>query len=1715
MRPLLSKGDIIQVNSTKYRVEECIGLGNQAAVYRCVEPGNTRKACCVKEFIPTWVERRSRSTQSDYKPIIIPRDRRDEWLRLKDSVKHSETLVREFADESIQAHYLTEESDFERMTFKMPQVASSCQKLSDLWEIWKIHPPTEKGDNSELPRIKKSAEIVLSLAKAMKNLHSHQFIHGDLTPTNVFFSDEHTVAFPIDFACCSKIGYPSEDFTFHSPGYSHPLRKDASVHIDLYSLAALFIAMGTGGYCMANSKTLKVKDLTIFENIHDSVSRIAIPNGVKAKFEVIVANAAEASNTPYTSATQLVDDLELLLEIIDRRGMHPEVLFDASETEFKEQCYNENGIFHYELQEDLVTEAVDIDSKTPVDILAQNTILLGGGGSGKTTKIRTLWKQCLSDWKKDRKNNPIPVYVPLNTFDSKKSNWDFFIRDYITEVYFPDLSENVKDRRADLLGLFNSTGVILFLDGINEAVDPSMLNAEIAKLAAIKNVTVIITSRNDWGDDETKKLFSTAELIPLNDDLILRKLQENNLGSPSARLLETLRRPMFLALYLRIKITDSAVETAGQILLAHHKHLFDAYKTGHHGEDMEALFLLLIHEMFPQVATSINGMRFNLDIITIAVESIPLSKNHRPKLLVLGIDEYQMQSGKSAEGVPTNILVELGKMSLASKLIEKLKDCGLIRAAVNKDEYIFSHQYYLEFYQAYDVYLQMQAYSKGSQLPKALSAGILPDTVTRFLGDIFAEYRWERETKPPSAIEKWLRENTLGKKDEAAQIVIRNLIETMKVARNGHISADYGGLDLSLVNFKNCNLTGSKFNKAVLPDAAFQRIGHYKTADQVAFVPGKSWILSSSCREKEIYIWNYRLGILVDRIHCEENVLGFDVSEDGSYVAAKEQSNGNYLAEVFDLVNRKRMRRIPFSWPDFFTVETLDERISESNTTLCDLRTQRDSLLDEDEMLQKAQTAVLTFLRMKPIYESLQQLESTDAQEKYRADYSQELQHFHEAQQYLVRQFPSGRIDRQQLAIRRSEIKIHFEGILDRIEYHKQQLDKLLTLKSSRTSQRYWDAVIRFGKSNKLICSFGPNGTDEICIWDIIDTDDAQPSNKLPIRIAYKNPDCMTRKCVLSYDRKDLFCLSEDGQLVAVNLESGRFQKFGTLLIENDLGFALTRNADGLLFVNGQDTLCFFDLQQKTITPLCEMVISLPVATKDYLVWAQGSFLFGWDVSNKQQEQYSVWGIACLCADSAGEKVAFATADGRIRIGDLDEKRISIDFSCGLGELYSSPDPNLIDLSGLFQETKAVSWNASGLIRQRYRDQACCLSGNIGHIISFPRSYFNTFDGSHTISAEIRDCANAVIETGSSGQRYICASEKIAVRDIETGALVAEAPWTPVCIAKGKDGEEFFRERSGIRWAKYLPDHKKIVIGMNLALVRIWNVDRQMWTEIGNWDTQIQKITELPDVKDAKDIGRKAWQLSSSCTVMGNHIITGTVDGHILFWNLDGELIKDVPAHDTMPDTVFEIPMSSLFLSAENGTMCIWDYKSAQMVDSGKAPRYVTEQNIIGICDCASWQLEQHSIDYHEIDGTNLVIIAERYDEIILIGCGYREASQANMGLLSVHTKMHAISCDYKKVAFVLGSSIEVYSLETCQLISEIDLPEPHLFNITDVCFSPNGDSLAIVYSDARILIFDLEHNVSRLWDVVSASNILHCDFTDAIMSEKTRTLLQQNGASF
>ena len=1471
---------------------------------------------------------------------------------------------------------------------------------------WVKHPPAGAGDHADLPRAKEAVKIIDSLIQTLIVFHEEVgAIHRDLTPSNIFWArnmDGSGDAFPIDFSCSVRIGADKVILASRSPGYSRPGSdgKDTSVQVDLYSLAALLLVLVTGKKCVTY-RGWGVADLTKKVSITEPVLQKKLPHGVKSKLINIVSRAASTHGaTPYGSVREMCEDIKVLLEIIDRKGMHPEVLFDASEKEYKKQCQGKHGLFRYKIDPDLLVGAVSSVTKKPVDLWAQNTVLTGGGGAGKTTAVGECWKKALDLWKRAPKAAPIPVFVPLNTFngsgapDLVKEDADRiadpegmlrggekYILRYISSHYFPDLVKEDANRIADLEGMLKGgEKYILFLDGINEAVGADALKTEVKALSSIDNVTVLITSRNDLGDGWAliKKRFITAQLEPLADDRIRAKLEKKGLMPPSRRLLETLRRPMFLAMYLRLKITDREVETPGQILCAHHEYLKGSFREGCHENGWESAVDLVMDGILPELATAVDRMVFDRQDVFSCVDAHSSDPQFRDARTFL------QKEGK-----------ELDKF-----VLEALFDRGAIREE-GQESFAFVHQALLEFYQAFDVYGQMRRYRQGDQLPIALCKTLLPETVLRFLGDLWGEHDHASKKDPfgeASPVEDWLKCHARGRRDDRTRVAVRNLVETMKLSRRGRISADYSELDLSWVSFHDCDLAGSKFDDAVLSDTTFRQTGHYRSADRLAFVHGRPWILTGAHNEKEIYIWDHEQGTYVDKMICEASVVGFDVSDDGKYVAVKEHSD---IVEVFSLEDRVRVRKIILGW-------------------------------------------------IGPLLWNML-----------------------------------------------------LEGLME--EYAPEGFDR----ERPHTMQTYERGVVRFDSTGqKLICSFGPGGTDEVSIWDALNDDDPDPIARFPIWDKYPDGHHVTKECVLSFDRRSLLCISDDGQIAKVMLEKGKVKKCGSVPPCYASGVTLARDSKTMYFLDSEDTLCSADLGSGAVKKLCEAVGHLPVAAKDHLVWAQGSFLTGWDLSREQKEEYGVWHIERLTVDETGNKIAVAFSDGRIMIGDLTDKRFTSGFICGNG-MKIQP----------FVDTKIVRWDEKGIVRQATREQAQCLSGDTGTVISFSDSYYNTFDGPYTISAEIDRIPDGKNEMGD---RRSLITEKLVVREALTGAVITVAPWDPMCVAKDENQQEIFRKRSGIRWARYLPEHKKLVVGMDLACVRVWDEKTNAWSRSSGWDEQIRKIMQMPGVVTNGEIGRKAWTLSECSMVIGDHIITGTVDGRILFWDLECRLEQDIHAHSSMPIKIQPIPNSMLFMTYEKENVCIWDQKSLEMVDRGRSPHCTSPGSILGVADPEVWRLGPHSTIGKRAEGSGLVLYAERFEKTVLLRYGYQEKEDPHLDLrrvwASLRGSMTAKSDDGGRIAFFWGcsgmeSSIEVYETATGKSICDMKLAEIYKVEATDIRFSPDGEELAIAYRDRSVLILDLKNGSSRVWDTVIARNIANCDFSEAQMSEQLKKLLRQNGA--
>ena len=262
------------------------------------------------------------------------------------------------------------------------------------------------------------------------------------------------------------------------------------------------------------------------------------------------------------------------------------------------------------------------DSSAPVPLAEilehteklHNMYLIGEGGIGKTTALRSIMKDTYNnkDFIPAASDKPlvIPLFIELSKAPSSycgayKHKQSTFIQRYLF-MLIGSLSENhlifensyemtagmekeadsiIKNIRFLLDNVDSNVKYLLLLDGLNEVSRKRLFDSEnnyigtpseliideLQELLRYQNVSVIITSRADETlgalDDEFNRLYLTGvgkqdiEEYLSNNEISYAAIEDNK------RLMETLKIPLFLKLYSQL-YSVSGVSTPGEILYA-------------------------------------------------------------------------------------------------------------------------------------------------------------------------------------------------------------------------------------------------------------------------------------------------------------------------------------------------------------------------------------------------------------------------------------------------------------------------------------------------------------------------------------------------------------------------------------------------------------------------------------------------------------------------------------------------------------------------------------------------------------------------------------------------------------------------------------------------------------------------------------------------------------------------------------------------------------------------------------------------------------------------------------------------------------------------------------------------------------------------------------------------------------------------------------------
>lgn len=149
-----------------------------------------------------------------------------------------------------------------------------------------------------------------------------------------------------------------------------------------------------------------------------------------------------------------------------------------------------------------------------------HTLILGKGGTGKTTNIVKIWKNYiteLNNWSK-----PIPIYITLSDYNQTDYDRNFII--YQISEHYLGLKYLSDDFQAQMLEVFKKPIVdepnnyvpsfVLLLDGIDEiTVEYEQLMDEIEDLATYKGLQIVITNTDNL-EEQWAKTFKKIKLVP-------------------------------------------------------------------------------------------------------------------------------------------------------------------------------------------------------------------------------------------------------------------------------------------------------------------------------------------------------------------------------------------------------------------------------------------------------------------------------------------------------------------------------------------------------------------------------------------------------------------------------------------------------------------------------------------------------------------------------------------------------------------------------------------------------------------------------------------------------------------------------------------------------------------------------------------------------------------------------------------------------------------------------------------------------------------------------------------------------------------------------------------------------------------------------------------------------------------------------------------------
>lgn len=599
------------------------------------------------------------------------------------------------------------------------------------------------------------------------------------------------------------------------------------------------------------------------------------------------------------------------LAVGSKRSDLRDVLFDKSR-EYFSLLKSPNGRFsHLDITDiilpgihmDIMDIDVDLSNQEDIPLIKTldllwgmevwHSVIVGEGGMGKTVSLIRLWEKCI---KSSEEDTPIPIYIALNEYnevdvkDSRHFIINTIMKDYFSKL---DVTNQACDNLWELMkapinnGKTHRPSVILLLDGFNEiSRDKSELLNELNNIIEkARGTQIIITSRFDMRDTLKNPNINIIKLKELSREQISRQCQKYlHIAEPSGKLLETVKNPMMLTIYLS---TCSIVERNRDN--RYYEFLYDIQSQGEmlwnyiesmtykHSENISKgyYYRFVLKHLLPYLGWRMEqeGKYFitHREFITAVNDACKyFNSNSFYDTFTFFIDY--------SDRLNLEKLDENGERARFAKLRKVLTE-ELVMIVAERETYRFLHQNFRDYFAAVHILNEIRTCLLGNQLLKDLVIKNMPIShyVGRYMGEIEGEHKNVPIKDPTNqcyTIEHYKDTLLTRLPDKCREIYDRsmghtvwNILEIWKNVRGELTGADLSCLDLSdvLLNTVRCSRTYAdktlavNFDGSIIDEINILPQGHSDHVNYAVYSPDGSRILSAS-DDNTIKEWDARTG---------------------------------------------------------------------------------------------------------------------------------------------------------------------------------------------------------------------------------------------------------------------------------------------------------------------------------------------------------------------------------------------------------------------------------------------------------------------------------------------------------------------------------------------------------------------------------------------------------------------------------------------------------------------------------------------------------------------------------------------------------------------------------------------------------------------------------------------------------------------------------------